>query len=141
MKMLTLAALLGLSLTAESNSVLAQSRTIVPEAKPGTPAPAGFYADSWAVVIGINDYQHPRIPKLRYAVNDARSVERALLAQGFRRDRIITLIERQATKAAGSRKIAHYGQIEPKVNPLAFSSGIKRSTVSMAYCRSARGSL
>jgi hypothetical protein len=103
MRILTLAALLGLSLTVESTSILAQSRTIVPEAKPGTPATAAFYADSWAVVIGINDYQHPRIPKLRYAVNDARSVEQTLLAQGFRRDRIITLVERQATKAAIER--------------------------------------
>jgi len=41
-------------------------------------------------IIGINDYAHPRVPKLRYAVNDARSVEGALLAHGFRRDRIIT---------------------------------------------------
>ena len=69
MRILTLAVLLGLSLTAGSTSVLAQSRTIPPEAKPGTPATAGFYAgfyaDSWAVVIGVNDYQHPRIPKLR----------------------------------------------------------------------------
>ena len=44
---------------------------------PGT-AGAGFYADSWAVVIGINDYAHPRVPKLRYAVNDARSIEAAV---------------------------------------------------------------
>jgi formylglycine-generating enzyme required for sulfatase activity/uncharacterized caspase-like protein len=103
MSRLTLAALLGLSLAVQSGSVLAQSRALVPEAKPGAPAAAGFYGDSWAVVVGINDYQHPRIPKLRYAVNDARSVERALLAQGFRRDRIITLMERQATKTAIER--------------------------------------
>jgi hypothetical protein len=62
-------------------------------------AEQGVYGDSWAVIIGINDYQHPRIAKLRYAVNDARAIEQLLLAQGFRPDRIVTLIDRQATKA------------------------------------------
>ncbi len=60
----------------------------------------GFYTDSWAVIVGINRYQHPRVPRLRYAVNDAQAVRQALLAQGFRRDRIITLTDAQATKAA-----------------------------------------
>jgi formylglycine-generating enzyme required for sulfatase activity len=62
--------------------------------------PAG---ESWAVVIGINRYQHPRIPKLRYAVNDAQAVERTLLAQGFRRERVFTLTDEQATKSAIER--------------------------------------
>lgn len=70
-------------------------------AAPASPGEAGqlFYRDSWAVIIGINDYQHPRIPKLRYAVNDARAIERSLLAQGFRPERIVTLVDREATKA------------------------------------------
>jgi KDO2-lipid IV(A) lauroyltransferase len=51
------------------------------------------------VVIGINDYAHPRVPKLRYAVNDARSIEAALLGQEFRRDRVIALLDAQATKS------------------------------------------
>ncbi|MBI3635383.1 MAG: caspase family protein, partial [Candidatus Rokubacteria bacterium] len=59
----------------------------------------GVYVGSWAVVIGINEYRNERVPKLRYAVNDARSVERLLLAQGFRRDRIITLTDADATKS------------------------------------------
>lgn len=44
--------------------------------------------------------------KLRYAVNDVRAVERVLLAQGFRRDRILTLTDAQATKAAIERVLA-----------------------------------
>ena len=56
--------------------------------------------DAWAVLIGINRYQHPRIPRLRYAVSDAQAVERALLAQGFHKDRILTLTDEKATKAA-----------------------------------------
>ncbi len=71
----------------------------VPAGPPAAASLASAYGDSWAVIVGINDYQHERIPRLRYAVNDARSVERALLAQGFRRDRIVTLIDREATKA------------------------------------------
>lgn len=77
-------ALLSLALALGSGSAVAQPRDIAPQ-RAGAPVAVGFYADSWAVIIGINDYQHPRIPKLRYAVNDARAMERALLAQGFRR--------------------------------------------------------
>jgi len=60
---------------------------------------SSLYSDSWAVVIGINAYQHPRVPKLRYAVNDARVVEQALLTQGFPPHHIVRLVEREATKA------------------------------------------
>ena len=74
-------------------------RTIGVQPAPTVRGPGAFYADSWAVIIGINDYQHERVPKLRYAVNDTLSVEAALLAQGFRRDRITVLTDRQATKA------------------------------------------
>ena len=65
---------------------------------PGAGAQAGS-GEAWAVLIGINRYQHPRIPKLRYAVNDAQSVERALRAQGYHKDRIFTLTDDKATKA------------------------------------------
>jgi hypothetical protein len=57
-----------------------------------------LYRSSWAVVIGINEYRHVQVPKLRYAVNDARAVERALLAQGFARDRVIVITDAEATK-------------------------------------------
>src|SRR5437762_13843243 len=29
-------------------------------------AARSVYSDSWAVIVGINDYQHPRVPKLTY---------------------------------------------------------------------------
>ena len=86
-----------LVLVAGSLPASAQTRTITPQSV-GKTGGSGFYVDSWAVIIGINDYQHPRIPKLRYAVNDARAVERTLLAQGFRPDRIVTLVDGEATK-------------------------------------------
>ena len=90
-------ALAGVVLAAGAIPSEAQTRNITPQAVSKT-AGSGIYADSWAVIVGINDYQHPRIPKLRYAVNDARAVERTLLAQGFRPDRIVTLVDGEATK-------------------------------------------
>jgi hypothetical protein len=51
------------------------------------------YRKSWAVVIGINDYQH--WPKLQYAVNDAQSIQELLKQQGF--DEVITLLDGEAT--------------------------------------------
>ena len=63
------------------------------------PAASDFYGDSWAVVIGINEYTNTRVPKLQYAVNDARAIHQSLITLGFRRDRIITMFDAEATKA------------------------------------------
>lgn len=87
---------LGLLLVACAAGPASAQRTIGVE--PPASRVAGVYADSWALVVGVNDYQNARVPKLRYAVNDARAVERALLAQGFRRERITVLTDAQATK-------------------------------------------
>jgi peptidoglycan/xylan/chitin deacetylase (PgdA/CDA1 family)/tetratricopeptide (TPR) repeat protein len=70
-----------------------------------TPAafmPAGdpghkLYRESWAVIVGINDYQN--WPKLRYAVNDANSIEEALVTRfGFKRENIRKLLNGDATR-------------------------------------------
>jgi hypothetical protein len=56
-----------------------------------------LYRESWAVIIGINDYQ--KWPKLRYAVNDANGMEDALVSRfGFQRDHIRKLINGEATR-------------------------------------------
>jgi len=56
-----------------------------------------LYGDSWAVVIGINNYQH--WPKLKYAVNDARAVAESLQNNlGFDKDHIIQLYDQDATR-------------------------------------------
>jgi Caspase domain len=52
------------------------------------------YAKSWAVLIGINEYQ--QWPKLRYAVNDAQSVETLVRKLGF--DEVITVLDKEATQ-------------------------------------------
>jgi hypothetical protein len=57
---------------------------------------ANLYSSSWAVVVGINDYQI--WPTLNYAVNDARSVRSKLLDLGFESAKIFELYNRDATK-------------------------------------------
>ncbi len=63
---------------------------------PGT-AKHNFYRDNWAVIIGINDYQH--WPKLRYAVNDANGIEEVLTTKfGFKKENIRKLLDGDATR-------------------------------------------
>jgi tetratricopeptide (TPR) repeat protein len=65
-----------------------------PAAQDGT---RKLYRDSWAVIIGVNDYQ--KWPKLRYAVNDANGIEDVLASRfGFQRDHIRKLINGEATR-------------------------------------------
>jgi peptidoglycan/xylan/chitin deacetylase (PgdA/CDA1 family)/Flp pilus assembly protein TadD len=66
-------------------------------AAPAASAPRNFYRESWAVIVGINDYRN--WPKLRYAVNDANGVEEALVSRfGFQRDHIRKLLNGDATR-------------------------------------------
>ncbi len=71
-----------------------------PGSSPAQAVPEGkskYYRESWAVIVGINDYQN--WPKLRYAVNDASAVEEILVAKfGFQRDHIRKLIDHDATR-------------------------------------------
>jgi uncharacterized caspase-like protein/peptidoglycan/xylan/chitin deacetylase (PgdA/CDA1 family) len=61
-------------------------------------AAATGYANSWAIVIGINDY--PKWPKLQYAVRDAQGVRSALIDKfGFAAERVVTLENAAATRA------------------------------------------
>ena len=75
--------------------------TLAPVVGAGTytaspPASASaHYTASWALLIGINQYQDTRIPRLRYAVNDVRAMEQVLQGLGFQ---TITLLNAQATK-------------------------------------------
>lgn len=62
-----------------------------------TGAPRNFYRESWAVIVGINDYQN--WPKLRYAVNDANGIEEALVQKfGFKRENIRKMLNGEATR-------------------------------------------
>ena len=54
----------------------------------------------WALVIGIADYLYPEsgLDNLKYASNDANSIERMLLTQGWTRNRIHKVTDRDATR-------------------------------------------
>lgn len=64
-------------------------------------SPAEFVATqtgkSWAVVIGIDNYQDPKIPRLKYAVADARAVGKELERRGYQ---VTLLVNEQATERA-----------------------------------------
>jgi peptidoglycan/xylan/chitin deacetylase (PgdA/CDA1 family)/uncharacterized caspase-like protein/predicted negative regulator of RcsB-dependent stress response len=64
-----------------------------------TPAPSetSLYRESWAVVIGINDYK--KWPKLSYAVNDAQGVREMLVSKyRFKPENIQVLLDGEATR-------------------------------------------
>ncbi len=61
------------------------------------PITESFYDNLWAVIIGIDAYQADDVQDLRYAVNDARTIEN-LLKNNFRFDHVIALYNNQATK-------------------------------------------
>lgn len=90
--------LAGLAAWLVASPALAEERGVKIEGKAAAEYVAEHYGTSWAVVIGINDYQHPCVPKLQYAVNDAEAMERALLARGFKPEHIIKLLDPYATK-------------------------------------------
>ena len=65
---------------------------------PVTRAAATGYANSWAILVGIDNY--PKWPHLQYAVHDAEGVGQALVHKfGFAPERVITLTNEAATRA------------------------------------------
>ncbi|OYU43676.1 MAG: polysaccharide deacetylase, partial [Burkholderiales bacterium PBB4] len=87
----------------------------------GSPAPASNaapvamspgYSDSWAIVIGIDDYA--KWPKLQYAARDAQAIRQTLIEKfGFATDHVVSLTNQEATRAgilgAFHDKLAHAG--------------------------------
>ena len=74
------------------------SQALTTGAPPVAAAPLQPDGASWAVVIGINTYQHPEISALSYAVNDARSIAAALTRLDFTLERLFLLLDTQATR-------------------------------------------
>ncbi|XXF77334.1 polysaccharide deacetylase family protein [Myxococcaceae bacterium GXIMD 01537] len=69
----------------------------VAQAAPAEPAANSLYRDSWAVVIGINEYQ--KWPKLSYAVNDAQGVRDLLVGRfRFKPENVQVLLNQEATR-------------------------------------------
>jgi peptidoglycan/xylan/chitin deacetylase (PgdA/CDA1 family)/uncharacterized caspase-like protein len=70
------------------------------------------YANSWAIVIGIDSY--PKWPRLQYAVRDAQGVREVLIGKfGFAAERVVSLSNAEATRAgilgAFHDRLAHGG--------------------------------
>ena len=56
------------------------------------------YERSWAIIIGIDEYENENIPDLRYATNDAVEIKSILIdLYGFNRDNVTTLLDGDAT--------------------------------------------
>ena len=85
----------GLTLLFSVGSTQAQDRS--PAAVPSG-STSTVYANSWALVIGINAYQKVG-PRLNYAVSDAKSVADLLPELGFPRGNIRLLLDAEATRA------------------------------------------
>jgi branched-chain amino acid transport system substrate-binding protein len=104
-----LTGLLVLALAASivaAGPVFAQTPGPAPRGIVVTPRAGGLYAQSWAVVIGIDRFQSSRISRLQYAVNDARSVARALVPLGFPEKNITVLLNEQASRREVERILA-----------------------------------
>jgi len=69
-----------------------------PSDAPAPPqAKKSYYRESWALIVGINDYQH--WPKLRYAVHDANAIADTLISKfSFKRENIRILLDGDATR-------------------------------------------
>ncbi len=70
------------------------------------------YSDSWAIVIGIDDYA--KWPKLQYAARDAQAIRETLIQKfSFAPEHIVSLANKEATRtgilAAFHDKLAHSG--------------------------------
>jgi uncharacterized caspase-like protein/peptidoglycan/xylan/chitin deacetylase (PgdA/CDA1 family) len=89
--------------------------TVAKGAAAPTAAPVAInpgYRDSWAIVIGIDDYA--KWPKLQYAARDAQAVRETLIQKfGFATDHVVSLINKEATRtgilATFHDKLAHSG--------------------------------
>lgn len=96
-----------------------------PAAAPVARAAATGYANSWAIVVGIDKYQ--KWPQLQYAVRDAEGVGQLLVQKfGFAPERVLTLKNEQATRAgilaAFHDRLAH-GKLQPNDRLFVFFAG------------------
>jgi peptidoglycan/xylan/chitin deacetylase (PgdA/CDA1 family)/uncharacterized caspase-like protein len=68
-----------------------------PAATAAAPDAAPLYRDSWAVVVGIDKYEH--WPALAYAVNDAKAIRDVLIRRyRFNPDHVTLLLDGEATR-------------------------------------------
>ncbi len=81
---------------ATDNEGLTTEKTIMVESVTNQP-------NVWAVIVGINDY--PRLPKLKYAVNDAKEFQRLLIEKNRIPEKNITLLVDEQANLSNLRSI------------------------------------
>ncbi|WP_111979350.1 polysaccharide deacetylase family protein [Algibacillus agarilyticus] len=94
----------GFKVTTLDGTAFSLTNSGVPSV-PEAPKPK-LYSKSWAVVIGVNQYQH--WPKLDYAVADASSIANKLRDDfGFKPEHIIELYDKDATRDNITEVLGH----------------------------------
>lgn len=84
----------------DDQTLLSDPRGVKVMGKPPAEYVAEHFGKSWAVVIGIDEYE--KAPRLKYAVSDALAMAGVLQRQGFQ---VAALYNAQATKAAIEREL------------------------------------
>lgn len=88
------------------------------------------YANSWALIIGINDYKH--VSPLAFAANDANAVARVLIDKfRFPAKNVLVLLDKSATAAAIRKAFHRYtnaDQVKPDDRLLVFFAGHGHTT-------------
>jgi peptidoglycan/xylan/chitin deacetylase (PgdA/CDA1 family)/uncharacterized caspase-like protein len=80
-----------------NGSAFATARPVVLAENPEPPALRALYRESWAVVIGIDEYT--QWPRLSYAGNDARGIRDLLIKKySFKPENVTTLLNQEATR-------------------------------------------
>ena len=58
-----------------------------------------FYDESYAIIIGINNYQSDKLQDLAFAVNDARSISNLLINKlGYKDENVHLILDEEATR-------------------------------------------
>jgi len=90
------------SATEADGTTRQETRTVVytpPAVAVPSPAPPPPRRERWAVVIGVGEYEHPGIPRLRYPVADADAMYQTLIgAGGFKKENVLLLTDRSPRK-------------------------------------------
>ena len=92
---IALAVVVFMSVFLAGSIAYSQTRGVTIEGKNPAQFVKAQSGKAWAVVIGINAYQHA--PRLSYAVADAQSMEDLLTRQGFS---VVSFYDEQATRQA-----------------------------------------
>ncbi len=102
-----------------------EAASIAPGTAPSTTPAAPLYAHSFALLIGINAYQH--VTPLRYAVNDVTALRDLLVEHfGFPAENVVTLTDAEATKDGITRalgRLADKRQVGEDDRVLVYFSG------------------